>query len=103
MHHITLKPAPPRATIEIDGTLDLVAAYDLRQVIEVALEQACRRVSFDLSRVVRVDTSALSALLDTLRFAESQGAEINVVALSGPASRVTELADRAACCDCASA
>jgi anti-anti-sigma factor len=103
MHRICLESEPPRAIIEVDGDLGLVAAYDLRRVVEAALGQECRSISFDLSRVVVVDGSALSALLGCFEFAEAKGAEIKLVALSSPASRVSFLVDRAGCCDRASA
>jgi anti-anti-sigma factor len=103
MHHISLEVSPPLGRIEVDGDLGLVAAHDLQRAVETALSQGCRCILLDLSRVVSVDSSHVGALVRCFGLAEVEGAELKVARLSGPAGRVSVLADRMGPCDRATA
>jgi ABC-type transporter Mla MlaB component len=99
MHQICLQVSAPRGSIEVDGDLGLVAAFDLRRTIESALRQGCRHISLDLSRVLSVDALHVNAVVQCFELAELEGAVLEVTALSGPAAGLPALADRMGCCN----
>lgn len=81
---VTLTVSGPRATVEVDGELDLVVLHDMRLAMEAALRQNCREIWLDLSHVQRVDPDCSDALSRHLEHVSHQGAHLRLVALSAP-------------------
>ena len=62
MRRVTLHHHGPAGVVEIDGTLDIVAGYDLRRVFGHALRSTTGALSLDLSRVSAADDDGVAAL-----------------------------------------
>lgn len=62
MLRVTLHHHGPAGVVEIDGTLDIVAGYDLRRVFGHALRSTTGVLSLDLSRVSAADDDGVAAL-----------------------------------------
>lgn len=62
MSRVAVHVTDPFVVLEVDGALDAVAAYDLRQTFAVALSTSTGVVALDLSRVTGVDDDGVRAL-----------------------------------------
>lgn len=60
--HVTIRDLERGCIIEVDGELDLIGGYDLRQAFTVALRSATGPVVLDLSSVTAVDHQGLASL-----------------------------------------
>ncbi|RYB90207.1 STAS domain-containing protein [Nocardioides glacieisoli] len=84
MHHITSSALAGATSIEVDGTLDVVAAYDLRLRLDVALRQKSHFVGIDLTRVTSVDPDGARGLRRCCEAAVAAGVVLTLTGCSGP-------------------
>ena len=84
MHHITSTAKAGATTIEIDGSLDVVAAYDLRSRLEVALRQGSHYVGIDLTRVTSADVDGVRGLRRCCEAAVAAGVVLTLTGCSRP-------------------
>jgi anti-anti-sigma regulatory factor len=62
MHHVTSSVAAGATSIEVDGRLDVVAAYDLWCHVDRALRAGARVIGIDLTRVTSAGVEGVRAL-----------------------------------------
>ena len=62
MRHVTVRDVERTCVIEVEGELDLIGGYDLRQAFSAALRIANGAVTFDLSNVTAVDDHGAASL-----------------------------------------
>lgn len=62
MRRVFVHSSGSSVAIEIDGQLEIVAAYDLRAAVTSALATSDGVITFDLSRVTGVDADGIEAL-----------------------------------------
>lgn len=62
MHHVTTFASARATTIEVDGSLDAVTAYDLQRCLDTALLRRTQSVGLDLTRVTTVDYDGVQGL-----------------------------------------
>lgn len=84
MHHITSTATADTVTIEVDGSLDVVAAYDLRARLDAALRQGLRVVEVDLTRVTSASLDGASGLERCCTAAVDAGAVLTLTGCSLP-------------------
>ena len=84
MHHITSFAVAGATTIEVDGSLDVVSAYDLRCSLESALGQGARVVGLDLTRVTEADFDGVQGLRRCCDAAVAAGVVLTMTGCSRP-------------------
>ena len=84
MHRITSFAVGGATTIEVDGRLDVVAAYDLRCRVESALRQGVASVGLDLTRVTEADVDGVHGLRRCCDAAVAAGAVLAMTGCSRP-------------------
>ncbi|MCF6376688.1 STAS domain-containing protein [Nocardioides KLBMP 9356] len=62
MHHITASVAGLTTSIEVDGPLDVIAAYDLCARVDAALRGGARVIGIDLTRVTSASLEGVRGL-----------------------------------------
>jgi anti-anti-sigma regulatory factor len=97
MHHVTSFAVAGATTIEVDGSLDVVSAYDLRCSLESALRQGARVVGLDLTRVTEADFDGVQGLRRCCDAAVAAGVVLTMTGCSRPLrADLTALERRAA-------
>lgn len=84
MHQISSQASPAITTIEVDGNLDVVGAYDLHRSLAAAIRDGAQRVSLDLSRVATIDDAGVRGLLRCCDTAIATGATLTLSGCSRP-------------------
>ena len=84
MHHITSSTVSGSTSIEVDGDLDVVAAYDLRRRLDHALRQGVDFVGLDLTRVTSADHDGVQALRRCCDAAVAAGVVLALTGCSRP-------------------
>ncbi len=84
MHHITSSASSGVTSIEVDGSLDVVTAYDLRCCLEVALRDGAHFVGIDLTRVTSGDADGARGLRQCCDAAVASGVVLAVTGCSRP-------------------
>ena len=84
MHHITSSTAPGGTSIEVDGSLDVVAAYDLRRRVDLSLQQGSRVIRLDLTRVTSADLDGVQGLRRCCDAAVAAGVVLSLTGCSRP-------------------
>ncbi|SFB09393.1 STAS domain-containing protein [Nocardioides alpinus] len=84
MHHITSSASSGVTSIEVDGTLDVVAAYDLQCCFDVALRQGSHFVGIDLTRVTSADVDGVQGLKRCCDAAVASGIVLALTGCSRP-------------------
>lgn len=72
------------ATLEVDGVVDVVAAYDIGRAVSRALGARVQRIHLDLSRVQRLDPACAGVMTRCVDAARGAGVELSVDAISAP-------------------
>ena len=62
MHHVTSSATAGTTSIEVDGSLDVVAAYDLWRRVDAALRQGSQVIGIDLTRVTSASPEGVTGL-----------------------------------------
>ncbi|SEB51818.1 hypothetical protein SAMN04489844_0379 [Nocardioides exalbidus] len=62
MHHVTAFALAGTTSIEVDGSLDVVAGYDLWRRVDAALRQGSRFIGIDLTRVTSASPEGVAGL-----------------------------------------
>jgi len=73
MRRVTVHELHESVVIEVGGNLDAVGAYDLRKVLNAALQGAPGDVVLDLSRVTSADDHSVSTSSWVLRTSPRRG------------------------------
>ena len=60
--HVVVRELGRTSVIQVDGTLDLIGGYDLRQAFAAALQSATEAVTMDFSSVTAVEEPGLASL-----------------------------------------
>lgn len=84
MHKISSRATPAITTIEVDGSLDVVAVYDLQRSLDAAIHQGARRVGLDLSRVTTINDDGIRGLLRCCDTAIAAGSTLTLNGCSRP-------------------
>lgn len=84
MHHITSSAESGVTSIEVDGSLDVVAAYDLRRRLDTALQQGSHFVGIDLTRVTSADVDGVQGLRRCCDAAVAAGIVLALTGCSRP-------------------
>ena len=84
MHHITSTVVSRTTAIEVDGPLDVIAAYDLQRRLDRALRQGSDSVRMDLTRVTSVDPDGVRGLQRCCEAAIAAGAVLALTGCSRP-------------------
>jgi anti-anti-sigma regulatory factor len=84
MHHITSFAVAGATTIEVDGSLDVVSAYDLRCCLDSALRQGADVVGLDLTRVTDADVDGVRGLRRCCEAAVAAGVVLTMTGCSRP-------------------
>ena len=84
MHHITSSASSGVTSIEVDGSLDVVTAYDLRGRLEVALREGSHFVGIDLTRVTSADADGVRGLKRCCDAAVASGVVLALTGCSRP-------------------
>lgn len=84
MHHITSSVVSRTTSIELDGSLDVVAAYDLQRRVDTALRQGSRFVGIDLTRVTSADLDGVRGLQRCCDAAVAAGVVLALTGCSRP-------------------
>lgn len=84
MHHISTSTVSGATSIELDGGLDVVAAYDLRRRLDRALEQGSHFIGLDLSRVTSADPDGVRGLRQCCDAAVAAGVVLALTGCSRP-------------------
>ena len=84
MHHITSSTVAGVTSIEVDGSLDVVAAYDLRSRLDAALWRRSHSVGIDLTRVTAVDIDGVRGLRRCCEAAVAAGVVLTLTGCSRP-------------------
>ena len=84
MHHISSRATPVMTTIEVDGDLDAVSAYDLQCRVDTAIGLGVHRVGLDLSRVSSVDDTGIHGLIRVCNTAVGVGMTLSMTGCSRP-------------------
>jgi len=77
--------------LEIRGDLDIAVSGLLRQELDELLEQGVARLDVDLSRVLFMDSSALSALVQANEIARKHHQQFNLLRPSPACSKVLSI------------
>jgi anti-sigma B factor antagonist len=80
-----------RATLRVDGRLDLVSAGGLRRAVEDLLAAGRRRLVVDLADVPFMDSSGVGALVGSLKLARNGGGELRIAAAGTQVREVLRL------------
>ena len=80
---------------EVDGSLDVVAAYDLRRRLDVALRNRSHFVGIDLTRVTSVDPDGARGLRRCCEAAVAAGIVLTLTGCSRPFRTDLELLETA--------
>lgn len=67
--------------LRIEGALDALTAPDLRPVIDGVVDEGRSRVTVDLTRATRLDSSGVGALVALWRRVRGRGGDVRVVGL----------------------
>jgi anti-anti-sigma regulatory factor len=84
MHHVTSFAVAGATTIEVDGSLDVVSAYDLRCSLDSALRQGAHVVGLDLTRVTDADLDGVQGLRRCCEDAVAAGVVLTMTGCSRP-------------------
>lgn len=84
MHHVTSFALAEATTIEVDGRLDVVSAYDLRCSLDSALREGARSVGLDLTRVTEADLDGVQGLRRCCDDAVAAGVVLTMTGCSRP-------------------
>lgn len=84
MHHITSFTVAGETSIVVDGSLDVVAAYDLQCCLDAALQRGARVVGLDLTRVIDADMDGVRGLRRCCDTAVSSGVVLTMTGCSRP-------------------
>lgn len=84
MHHITSSAVAGASSIEVDGHLDVVAAYDLRCHLDVAIGHGSHAVGIDLTRVTSADFDGVRGLRQCCDTAVAAGIVLALTGCSRP-------------------
>ena len=84
MHHITSSDVSGATSIEVDGSLDVVAVYDLRRRLDLALRQGSHAVGIDLTRVTSADFDGVQGLRQCCDAAVAAGVVLSLTGCSRP-------------------
>lgn len=84
MRHIVSSAVSGATSIEVDGSLDVVAAYDLRRRVDLALRQGSRVVGIDLTRVTSADFDGVRGLQGCCDAAVAAGVVLSLTGCSRP-------------------
>lgn len=84
MHHITSSTSSGVTSIEVDGRLDVVSAYDLRCCLEAALREGSHFVGIDLTRVTAADADGVRGLERCCDAAVASGVVLALTGCSRP-------------------
>lgn len=84
MHHITSFAVAGATSIVVDGSLDVVAAYDLQCCVDAALRQRARFVGLDLTRVTHADLDGAEGLRRCCAAAVASGVALTLTGCSRP-------------------
>lgn len=84
MHQVTSFALAEATTIEVDGRLDVVSAYDLRCSLDSALRQGARVVGLDLTRVTEADLDGVQGLRRCCDDAVAAGVVLTMTGCSRP-------------------
>ena len=90
MHHVTSLAQAGETTIEVDGSLDAVAAYDLQRCLDSALLRRAQSVALDLTRVTRMDHDGVRGLRRCCDTAVAARVVLTITGCSRPALRSLE-------------
>lgn len=74
------RPAPGVAVVAIEGELDVYSAPDLRDTYVGLINEARLRQVFDLSAVVRIDSTGLGVIVGALKGLRNRGGDLALVA-----------------------
>jgi len=84
MRHITTSAAGGTTSIEVDGSLDVVAAYDLCGRLDAALRDGVRVIGIDLTRVTSASVDGVRGLARCRDAAIEVGAVLTLTGCSRP-------------------
>lgn len=84
MHHITSSTSSGATSIELDGRLDVVAAYDLGRRVDDAVRLGSRVVGLDLTRVTSADAGGVHGLRRCCDAAVAAGVVLTMTGCSRP-------------------
>jgi ABC-type transporter Mla MlaB component len=84
MHHITSSAVAGVTSIEVDGSLDVVAAYDLRCSLDAAVRHGAHVVGLDLTRVSDADLGGVEGLQRCCDAAVAAGVVLTMTGCSRP-------------------
>jgi anti-anti-sigma regulatory factor len=84
MHHVTSFAVAGATSIEVDGCLDVVAAYDLRSHVDRALRRGSHFVGMDLTRVTSADAYGVHGLRECCDAAVAAGVVLALTGCSRP-------------------
>lgn len=90
MHHVTSLAQAGHTTIEVDGSLDAVAAYDLQRCLDSALLRRAQSVALDLTRVTTMDDDGVRGLRRCCDAAVAARVVLTITGCSRPARRSLE-------------
>jgi anti-anti-sigma regulatory factor len=92
MHHVTcLAQTGDATTIEVDGSLDAVAAYDLQRCLGSELGRGAQSVALDLTRVTTMDHDGVRGLRRCCETAIAARVVLTIPGCSRPALQSLEL------------
>jgi ABC-type transporter Mla MlaB component len=84
VHHILTSAAGGTTSIEVDGSLDVVAAYDLWSRLDGALREGTRVIGIDLTRVTSASVEGVRCLARCRDAAIEAGAVLTLTGCSRP-------------------
>lgn len=84
MHHVTSTSLAGATSIEVDGRLGVVAAYDLRRHLDAAIRRGSRSIGLDLSRVTSTDADGVLGLRQCCDAAVAAGVVLALTGCSRP-------------------
>jgi anti-anti-sigma regulatory factor len=90
MHHVSSRVQSGHTTIEVDGSLDAVAVYDLHRCLDSALLGPGQSVAIDLTRVTTMDYDGVQGLGRCCDAAVAAGVVLTINGCSRPALRSLE-------------
>lgn len=86
-HHVTSVVRAEETTIEVDGSLDAVAAFDLQCCLDSALVRRVKLVALDLTRVTTMDHDGVLGLRRCRDTAVEARVVLTIAGCSRPALR----------------
>lgn len=89
--NITTDAKPERYTIAVEGEVDISNAANLRNAIDLALEQPTDALVLDLAQVSYIDSTGIGVLVGAAHHAQEHGKAFSAINAQSPVMRVVQL------------